>query len=53
MSDQIGVGCFTVTPRMRALVNEVLDSGRISYGDKSREFEQQFAKIHDANYAVL
>ena len=53
MSDQIGVGCFTVTPRMRALVNEVLDSGRISYGDKSREFEAQFAKIHEAAYAVL
>jgi perosamine synthetase len=53
MSDQIGVGTFEVTPRMRALVNEVLDSGRISYGDKSRAFEHEFAQIHEAKYAVL
>jgi dTDP-4-amino-4,6-dideoxygalactose transaminase len=53
MSDQIGVGTFEVTPRMRALVNEVLDSGRISYGDKSRAFEERFAQLHGADYAVL
>jgi perosamine synthetase len=50
---QIGVGTFTATPRMRALVNEVLDSGRISYGPMSRAFEQQFAQLHDCRYAVL
>lgn len=49
----IGVGTFQVTPAMRAMVNEVLDSGRISYGDKCREFESRFAAIHDAKHAVL
>lgn len=50
---QIGVGTFRTTPRMRALVNEVLDSGRISYGPMSRAFEQQFAAIHGSRFAVL
>jgi perosamine synthetase len=50
---QIGVGTFTATPRMRALVNEVLDAGRISYGPMSRAFEQRFAALHGSRYAVL
>src|SRR5512143_2217213 len=49
----IGVGTFQVTPAMRQAVLEVLDSGRISYGAKSREFEARFAQIHDARFAVL
>lgn len=49
----IGVGTFQVTPAMRQAVLEVLDSGRISYGDKSREFEARFAQIHDARFAVI
>ena len=49
----VSVGCFSVTPKMRALVNEVLDSGRISYGPMSQEFEQRFAEIHDCRFAVL
>lgn len=50
---QIGVGTFRTTERMRELVNDVLDSGRISYGPMSRAFEQQFADLHDSRYAVL
>lgn len=50
---QIGVGGFQVTPKMREYVNRVLDSGRISYGPFSREFEQKFARLHDCRYAVL
>lgn len=50
---QIGVGTFTTTPRMRQLVNEVLDSGRISYGPMSKRFERDFATIHDSKFAVL
>jgi perosamine synthetase len=50
---QIGVGTFRATPRMRALVGEVLDTGRISYGPMSRAFEQQFAALHGCSYAVL
>jgi perosamine synthetase len=53
MTQQIGVGTFTTTPRMRALVNEALDTGRISYGPMSRRFEQDFAALHGAPFAVL
>lgn len=49
----IGVGTFTVTPLMREYVNSVLDSGRISYGDYSREFESQVAALHGWDHAVL
>jgi hypothetical protein len=37
--NRIGVGDFTTTPRMRELVNRVLDSNRLSYGPFSRQFE--------------
>lgn len=53
MSEYIGVGTFIVTPKMRELVNQVLDSGRISYGPISKQFEQEFARIHECDYAVL
>lgn len=49
----IGVGTFRTTDRMRELVNEVLDSGRISYGPMSRTFEQRFAALHGCRAAVL
>ena len=51
--NQIGVGTFTVTPKMRQLVNEVLDSGRISYGPMSKAFEQCFAALHECRFGVL
>lgn len=50
---QIGVGTFEATPRMRELVNQVLDSGRVSYGPLSLEFEQKFAALHGARHAIL
>ena len=49
----IGIGTFTVNDEMRRLVNRVLDSGRISYGPLSREFEQRFARIHDCEFGIL
>lgn len=49
----IGVGTFTTTPRMRELVNEVLDNDRLSYGPKSRQFESEFARIHNVDHAIL
>ena len=51
--NQIGVGTFTVTPKMRQLVNDVLDSGRISYGPMSKQFEQRFAALHGCRFGVL
>ena len=50
---KIGVGTFETTDRMRKLVNEVLDSGRLSYGPMSKKFERKFAYIRGVKYAVL
>lgn len=49
----ITTGHFAVTDGMRARINRVLDSGRISYGDESKEFENRFAKLHGSRYGVL
>lgn len=38
---------------MRQYVNDVLDSGQISYGKYSRQFEQEFARLHGCEYAIL
>jgi dTDP-4-amino-4,6-dideoxygalactose transaminase len=51
--DKVGVGTFRTTPKMRELVGRVLDTGRISYGPMSREFESRFANIHECRFGVL
>lgn len=50
---QLGIGCWQVTPLARRLVMEVLDSGRLSYGPVSREFEARFAALHGRRHGVL
>lgn len=50
---KIGVGGFDVTPLMRQYVNEVLDSGRLSYGPFHRRFESAFAAAHDSKFAIF
>ena len=49
----IGVGGFAVSNAARKYVNEVMDSGRISYGKFSREFEQKFAELHECKHAIF
>lgn len=50
---KIGVGGFQASPRMKELVNMVLDSGQISYGPMSMAFESRFAQLHDCKYGIL
>lgn len=49
----ISLGTFRATPLMKVYVDQVLSSGRISYGPFSRDFEQQFARLHGCEYGVL
>jgi len=49
----VTLGTFRATPLARAYVEQVLDSGRLSYGPFSRRFEERFADIHDSRFAVL
>ena len=48
---KVTTGAVETTPRMKELINQVLDSGRISYGEMSRQFERKFASIHQSKYA--
>lgn len=44
---------WKVSDKQRQLINEVLDSGRLTYGDKTRELEKLFAEIHGAKHALF
>ena len=50
---QIGIGGFNPSAIDIKRVLKVIKSGRLSYGDNSRQFEGQFAKRHNAKYAVF
>jgi dTDP-4-amino-4,6-dideoxygalactose transaminase len=49
---QIRVGEFKIGAEERAIINEVLDSGRISEGPKTSEFEQQFSRYIGVSCSV-
>lgn len=49
----ITTGTFRATDSMRRRIDRVLDSGRISYGPMSMDFERAFANLHDCRYAIL
>lgn len=48
----VSLGTFAATPAIRTAVNAVLDSGRLSYGPVSREYENRFAELHQCAYGV-
>ena len=50
---QIGVGDAVITVEAKRLVKKVLDTGRLSYGPMCKEFEQQFAEIHQRKFALV
>lgn len=47
------LGDFKATEKMRENIQAVLDSGRISYGPFSKEFEHRFAFMHASGFGVL
>lgn len=51
-SNQIGVGGAVITPLARRYVNQVLDSGRITYGPFLQSFEKKFAQLHNRRFAI-
>ena len=52
-SRYIGVGDLQITKEDKDMVNKVLDSNRLSYGPVTKEFEQEFAKIHNSRFAIF
>jgi len=49
----IGLGTASITPAQRRYVNDVLDKNRLSYGDYTRRFEREFARLHDRTFAIF
>ena len=50
---RIGLGTAEISPLQRQLVNDVLSKNRLSYGEYTRRFEGEFARLHDRRYAVF
>lgn len=50
---QIGVGGLVLTEEEKRLVGEVLDSGRLTYGPKTVQFETEFARSHGCRHALF
>ena len=50
---QIGVGGLELSTEEKKLVLEVLESNRLTYGPKSKEFEKQFSKAHNVNFSLF
>jgi perosamine synthetase len=50
---QIGVGGLVLTSYEKQLVNQVLDSNRLTYGDMTKRFEREFAASHGARHGLF
>lgn len=49
----ISMADWKVTRKQKKLIREVLNSGRLTYGPKTKELEERFAEIHGANAALF
>ena len=49
----VGVGTFSASPLAKQLVNEVLDSNRLSYGPMTQRFEADFARLHGCRFGIM
>ncbi|MFA5059048.1 MAG: DegT/DnrJ/EryC1/StrS family aminotransferase [Candidatus Omnitrophota bacterium] len=50
---QLGVGELKVSAQAIKLVNQVLQSSRLSYGPFHRSLERMFARAHDVKYSIF
>jgi perosamine synthetase len=50
---RIGIGTADITPEDRLRVDAVLQSGRLSAGPMTAEFESRFANLHDRRFASM
>src|SRR3990167_8519568 len=49
----VDMGGFTLSRDQKQRVNEVLESGRLTYGPVTQEFENLWAKMHHVQYALF
>lgn len=51
--EQIGIGDVRISHKAKLYVNEVLKSGRLTYGKYSQKFENMFAQAHGRKFALV
>lgn len=44
---------WKVTRKQKKLIKEILKSGRLTYGEKTRELERRFAELHGVKHALF
>lgn len=49
----IRTGTFKATPKIRFLIDHILETGVISYGPVSKQFEKIFSQAHNCSYGIL
>lgn len=49
----VSLSDWKATKLQRKLVQKVLKSGRLTYGPMTRQFEEEFARIHGKKYAIF
>jgi len=50
---QIGVGGLVISDYERKLVNDVLDSSRLTYGPMTKRFEDEFSRSHGCQFGLF
>ena len=50
---EINIGTLNLTPKQKQLVNEVLDTNRLSYGKFTKKFEHDFSKAHGCEFGIF
>lgn len=49
---RVSLGTFRASPSAFRYIQQVLESGRLSYGPFLRQFEQKFAALHDCQFGL-
>ena len=50
---QIGVGDANISDKAKGYVNDVLESGRLSYGKYLKKFEKDFSQEHGMKHGLM
>ena len=51
--ENLGVGCLDITAKEKKYVNQVLKSGRLSYGPFIKKFERKFSQDHGCKTGIM
>lgn len=49
----VAMADWKVTRYQRKLIKQILKSGRLTYGEKTRQLESEFSELHDRKYALF